>query len=151
MIITMNKYIPKVGEECEVLNATMHRAEYERCEPLYMGEYIVVYTSSSCIERTSQIEVCTFRPIQTKADVEREQLVGIMRDTSMERGDFYAAVSVIQQAGFTIPKKIKRSDVHKEVCNCLENTSLNQRINLADAICELLGDLVEQDDKGGEL
>jgi ribosome-interacting GTPase 1 len=145
----MSKYIPKVGEAFEWRSEgykTWHTAGV--CIAHSANE--VGYESPNGWITTVN-KLCEFRPIPTKSDVERDELIEVIyNNTSLIRQYSKNVAIKIQQAGFTIPPSIKRSDVHKEVCNCLENTSLNQRINLADAICELLGDLVEQDKGGAE-
>jgi hypothetical protein len=136
----VNKYIPKVGEECEVLNTKLSCAEYEKCMPLYVGKYAIVYTSLSCTERQGSFESCNFRPIPTKPAVEREQLIEICFNNISVH-----AAKEIQKAGFTIPKKVKRSDVRS-----LVHEWSVKPCRLVVEICDLLGDLVEQD-KGGDV
>ena len=62
----MNKYIPKVGEECEVINTSLFSPVYEKCFPVFVGEHVIVYNSDSCTERMGLFKFSTFRPIQTK-------------------------------------------------------------------------------------
>jgi hypothetical protein len=142
----MSKYIPKVGEECEVLNTKLSCAEYEKCMPLYVGKYAIVYTSLSCTERQGSFEFCNFRPIQTKADVERELLKDIIEHC---RGSFvFKLEAKIQQAGFTIPKKISKMSIYLAIAS-FSMTEENCEL-LHTKICNLLGDLVEQDKGGAE-
>jgi hypothetical protein len=113
---------------------------------LYVGKYAIVYTSLSCTERQGSFEFCNFRPIPTKPDVERDQLLEILchswQDTNKK-------LDRIQQAGFTIPKKVKSSDVRSMVGINSSMTSYQDEV-LIEEIFNLLGDLVEQDKGGAE-
>jgi hypothetical protein len=135
----MTKYIPKVGEEFE----------WETFKCYWKKENAVVFETEkqiAFINCKGLMEVISkninFRPIQTKSDVEREQLITIL-SKSHPHQDVTRADAIIK-AGFTIPKKIKRGDVFALLSGreCSDNYLTNK-------ICELLGDLVEQDDKGG--
>ena len=139
----IENYKPEIGTECEVLNTKLSSAEYEKCMPLYVGQYAIVYTSTSCNERTGQLDNCTFRPISTKADVERERLLKII-DECIESGISITAKE-IQRDGFTIPKKVKRSDIYRAIGSTEVHMSISSNKILSYAICDLLGDLVEQD------
>jgi hypothetical protein len=141
----MNKYIPKVGEECEVINTSLFSPEYEKCFPVFVGEHVIVYNSDSCTERMGKFNYCTFRKIQTKADVEREQILSLMSQS----GFFAERVSAIQKAGFTIPKRVKRSELKKIINHHHGDSAVSYTKTVDILICELLGDLVEQDEKGG--
>ena len=142
----MNKYIPKVGEAFE------WRSDED--DNWITGGKCICQTSKAIGYEessgwiTSVNILCEFRPISTKADVERDMLIEILKKTSTYR--FIDEAKEIQQAGFTIPKKIKRSNVRSMVDM---NSSMKgyEDEGLVTAICELLGDLVEQDDKGGAL
>jgi hypothetical protein len=137
----MNKYIPKVGEVFQVYNDTLD-GWHSRSKAVLITDKQVVYlddhglTAAICLTRT-------FRPIQTKADVEREQLLEILchswQDTNKK-------LDRIQQAGFTIPKKVKRKDIYY-IAN-LNAFDKDGSSAITDAMCELLGDLVEQDEGG---
>ena len=137
----MNKYIPKVGEAFKWRSTTLHRWNKA-------GNCIVHSINAigfECRHNGSIISVnkeCDFRPIPTKADVERE-ILRVILDKPISKLEM---INRIEQANFTIPKKIKRSDI--------ENTILDKfcsshvlRCYLVTAIYELLGDLVEQDEK----
>ena len=134
------RYIPKVGEAFEWRSVCdggdiWHTAG--KC--IVYSTKAVGYESPNGWINTVNKE-CEFRPIQTKADVEREQLVGIMQEINMGGGGFYLLAKQIQNAGFTIPKKIKRSDVSAITSDWTVLPNL-----LTSEICDLLGDLVEQD------
>tara|TARA_R110002049_G_scaffold89772_1_gene225560 strand:- start:5973 stop:6395 length:423 start_codon:yes stop_codon:yes gene_type:complete len=139
----MSKYVPKIGEECEVLNSALSNPSYEKCKPIFVGLSSIVYESESCSERMAHLNYCEFRPIPTKADVERERLLEILNEC------YESSVSImakeIQKAGFTIPKKVKRSDVLQIIYSTPSNLMHDDIENLGDKICELLGDLVESD------
>jgi hypothetical protein len=55
---------------------------------------------------------------------------------------------MIQQAGFTIPKKVKRSELHESLYFAFLTPDEQERIFVS--VRELLGDLVEQDKGGAE-
>ena len=134
------KYIPKVGEEFE----------FKHMEgDLWMkGSEVLLVTDREVAYLDNNGAICTalkymiFRPIPTKVDVEREQLRKILAQQFVFPEN---KVFEIQQAGFTIPKKVKRSDVAKTInrASCYANSRIDER--MCNAICTLLGDLVEQD------
>jgi hypothetical protein len=136
----MSKYIPKVGEAFEFYSMTIE-SWCERPKVFLITDKELVYlddkgrVSGLCLSKE-------FRPIQTKTDVEREQLVDIVRKHRMLPE---GRVELIQQAGFTIPKKVKRSDVLASISDWTDLPNV-----LTTEICKLLGDLVEQDEGGAE-
>jgi hypothetical protein len=141
----MSKYIPKVGEAFEwrgVEDGHWHT----------VGACIGHSTKSVGYEGPNGWinninKECDFRPIPTKADVEREQLIDIVRKHRMLPE---GRVELIQQAGFTIPKKIKRSELKKIINHHHSNSAVGYTKTVDILICKLLGDLVEQD-KGGDV
>jgi hypothetical protein len=137
----MSKYIPKVGEAFEWRNDCSDIWR-KAGECIAHSEKVVGYESPNGWI-TSVNKECEFRPIQTKADVEREQLYGFFNDASNFGHSDEWLINRIQQSGFTIPKKVKRSDVRS-----LVHDWSDKPCRLVIEICELLGDLVEQD-KGG--
>jgi hypothetical protein len=139
--LKMSKYIPKVGEAFEWRSEgykTWHTAGV--CIAHSANE--VGYESPNGWITTVN-KLCEFRPIPTKSDVEREQLLEIIEEC------YDSGCSIItkeiQQAGFTIPKKIKRSDVLASISDWTDLPNV-----LTTEICKLLGDLVEQDKGGAE-
>jgi hypothetical protein len=143
--LKMSKYIPKVGEAFEFYSDVL-KGWYDRTKVLLITDKEVVYLGDNgriaglCLTRT-------FRPIQTKADVEREQLIDIVRKHRMLPE---GRVELIQQAGFTIPKKIKRSELKKIINHHHSNSAVGYTKTVDILICKLLGDLVEQDKGGAE-
>jgi hypothetical protein len=143
----MNKYIPKVGEVFQVYNDTLD-GWHSRSKAVLITDKQVVYlddhglTAAICLTRT-------FRPIQTKTDVELDELIEVIyNNTSLIRQYSKNVAIKIQQAGFTIPKKVKRKDIYY-IAN-LNAFDKDGSSAITDAMCELLGDLVEQD-KGGDV
>ena len=62
------EYMPKEGEECEVLNHSIGHGRWEVCKVLFMGRFKMVYTSESCQENIGNIDIAgqiEFRPIKT--------------------------------------------------------------------------------------
>jgi hypothetical protein len=140
----MSKYIPKVGEAFE--SKTTSGSDWFKCgKVLAQTDKQIVYLKIDGFAAILHKDHY-FRPIATKADVEREQLIHILNS---EYGTNKAVFS-IQQAGFTIHKKVKRSDIGNTIALNLDS-SYEIRRGITKAICSLLGDLVEQEDKGGEL
>jgi hypothetical protein len=137
----MNKYIPKVGEEFEW--QTLGGWKKENKVVFENEKQIVVINRKGFMDVISKD--IDFRQIQTKSDVEREQLLSLMQQS----GFFADRVSAIQQAGFTIPPSIKRSDVRR-IVDINSNMKGYEDEGLVTAICDLLGDLVEQDEGGAE-
>jgi hypothetical protein len=143
----VNKYIPKVGEVFQVYNDTLD-GWHSRSKAVLITDKQVVYlddygmTAAICLTRT-------FRPIQTKADVEREQLYGFFNDASNFGHSDEWLINKIQESSFTIPKKIKRSDIADAIYSSIGDVTDIQSKYAANKVCKLLGDLVEQDDKGG--
>lgn len=127
----MSKYIPKVGDK--VLS------EFgSECSVLYVGENHVFVRSDS---EEFSAEFDYFEPIPTKADVERKKLLDILCVTAD-----YVLVDVakeIQKGGFTIPKKVKRSEIAQLIFSIHSALLRDQVLIITDRICNLLGDLVE--------
>jgi hypothetical protein len=141
----MNKYIPKVGEAFEWLSFG-GRWWMQTC--IAVTENSIGFEDGrGCIECLMKQDT-HFRPIPTKADDERQELATLLRD--YVNAEIKATVYVIQQAGFTIPPSIKRSELFQVVANTSTEIVQNDEL-VVEAICKLLGDLVEQDDKGGAL
>ena len=132
-----DKYIPKVGEAFECYNAILE-GWYSFPKVVLITDKQVVYLDDTFGLTASICLTGTFRPIQTKADVERQELLLILNSALSDE----STVSAILLSGFTIPKKIKRSDV----LNVVESfTFPYSAVTLTNEICNLLGDLVEQD------
>ena len=140
----MSKYIPKVGEAFEWSYKNV--IYWSKAKALIETERSIGYEDKDGFLVTINKE-CEFRPIPTKADDELYNLVLIIEDC-YESGISVTAKE-IQQAGFTIPKKIKRRDVENVIAN---NYGGNEALSCWTAmeICELLGDLVERDEGGAE-
>jgi hypothetical protein len=143
----MKKYIPKVGEVFQVYNDTLD-GWHSRSKAVLITDKQVVYlddygmTAAICLTRT-------FRPIQTKADVEREQLNEIIYKGTAYKIKYVEEIShEIQQAGFTIPKKVKRSELKKIINHHHSDSAVSYTKTVDILICNLLGDLVDQDDGG---
>jgi hypothetical protein len=139
----MNKYIPKVGEEFEwKFNEIIKWSKARKVICITKNE--IGYESDTGYIVTISKQ-CMFRPIPTKADVEREQLLEILchswQDTNKK-------LDRIQQAGFTIPKKVKRSELKKIINHHHGDSAVSYTKTVDILICNLLGDLVEQDEGG---
>jgi predicted AlkP superfamily pyrophosphatase or phosphodiesterase len=133
----MNKYIPKVGEAFEFYS-TLLEGWHKRNETILVTDKQVITIDDYGMICSVSLK-STFRPIQTKSDVEREQLLSLMSQS----GFLADRASAIQQAGFTIPtipKKVKRSDVLAIISDWTDLPNV-----LTTEICTLLGDLVEHD------
>jgi hypothetical protein len=144
----MNKYIPKVGEAFEwlILGSWNVAGNVVLVTPLE-----IVWLDDFGLTQFVTISKFIMRPIQTKSDVEREQLVKIIYDYRYclgGGGDMDIAIE-IQQAGFTIPKKVKRSDVRR-IIDINSSMKGYEDDALVEEIFNLLGDLVEQDKGGAE-
>jgi hypothetical protein len=139
----MNKYIPKVGEVFEYKTSGGWKKQPEvvfetEKQIAFIGlqGFIILLSKEN-----------NFRPIQKKSDVEREQLVDILRkDYMLAEGK----VEFIQEAGFTIPKKVKRSELKKIINHHHGDSAVSYTKTVDILICKLLGDLVEQDEGGAE-
>jgi hypothetical protein len=145
----MNKYIPKVGEAFEwrgVEVSTWFTANKCICETRKAFGYECDNGWISTVNK-----LCEFRPIQTKCDVEREQLLDIMNKIFYGK-DIHKihAVQEIQNLNFTIPKKIKRSELKKIINHHHGDSAVSYTKTVDILICKLLGDLVEQD-QGGDV
>lgn len=136
------KYIPKVGENC-ILQSYGFTEFPKEVRIDYMGKKVGCYTTlKNGEDYTFAIKDVVFRPIPTKADVEREQLNRILCEVYVCGTDY--KVKAIQKAGFTIPKKVKRSDV-SDIITLYLPSGFGSGNNLTNDICNLLGDLVEND------
>ena len=132
------KYIPKVGEEFEWQSGD---SEWIREEGvLAKTEKSVAYPSGTGFINILNIKYSKFRPIPTKADVEREQLMKIITMLIPIR-----SVEEIQNAGFTIPKKVKRSEIRARLCESLESLHYISVETATDEMVNFLGDLVEDE------
>jgi hypothetical protein len=136
----MNKYIPKVGEAFQFINDTSNC--WVQCGKVIAETHTeIAYLYESNGEIRTLKKDRRFFPIQTKADVEREQLGEMLIDyVNVSLAD---TITRVQKAGFTIPKKIKRSDVLASISDWTDLPNV-----LTTEICKLLGDLVEQDEGG---
>jgi hypothetical protein len=140
--LKMSKYIPKVGETFEYCHNLS--GDWVKCgEVKAVTKLQIAFIESdglfSFISRDND-----FRPIPTKADVEREILIDIViKHRVLAEG----RVQLIQQAGFTIPKKIKRSDLSNQL-KPYALISDGAKYDILNDICDFLGDLVEQDEGG---
>tara|TARA_R110000772_G_scaffold8649_1_gene28709 strand:+ start:207 stop:647 length:441 start_codon:yes stop_codon:yes gene_type:complete len=146
MVLIMSKYIPKVGEAFEYCHYLS--GDWIKCgEVKAVTELQIAFIESdglfAFISRENE-----FRPIKTKADVEREQLEALLDD--YVNAEIKATVYVIQKAGFTIPKKVKRSEISMIISRNSNYCKNPMFPSMLSGICELLGDLVEQDIGGAE-
>ena len=131
----MDKYIPKVGEAFEWRRDSQGIWQKVGACLVWSAKAVGYETPNGWI--TSVDKEFQFRPFQIKADVELEQLIDILRKNYMLAE---GKVQSIQEAGFTIPKKVKRSDIVTLISDWTDEPQA-----LTYEICELLGDLVEQD------
>lgn len=140
--VMSDRYIPKVGDtfEWETLGGWKRETEVV----FETEKQIAVIDPSGFIDLISKdIE---FRPIPTKADVEREQLCELLEDSCAYVPNEGLAEE-IQRLGFTIPKKVKRSDVSETVSHCLQGQNISTTAHrlLVKDLFTLLGDLVEDE------
>lgn len=68
--------LPLVGTECLVFNGELSNPSYESCTIDFIGFHIVVYSSASCKERTCNLELVKFKPID-KLTEEQKHLTWI--------------------------------------------------------------------------
>jgi hypothetical protein len=142
----VSKYIPKAGQEFQWRSKSTNTWSKKEVCIVHSAQSVGYESSNGWIKNIDK--KCEFRPIPTKADVEREQLLDIMNKIFYGKDAHKIhAVQEIQNLNFTIPKKIKRSDVYNTVESFVFPISGTR---LTDAICEVLGDLVEQDEGGAE-
>jgi geranylgeranyl pyrophosphate synthase len=141
----MNKYIPKVGEAFQFINDTSNC--WVQCGKVIAETHTeIAYLYESNGEIRTLKKDRRFFPIQTKADDEREQLREIINKSISKK----EMINLIQQAGFTIPKKVKRSDIADAIYSSIGDVTDIQSKYAANKVCNLLGDLVEQDKGGAE-
>jgi hypothetical protein len=138
----VNKYTPKVGEVFEKYN-TADLGWDKKGTAIFVTDNEVAVLDEDGMIDTFPLDG-EFRGIQTKADVERQELLLILDSLSYDE----EAVSAMQMAGFTIPKKIKRSELEGTIADVWAG-SYTQRTIVVKAVIKLLGDLVEQDGIGG--
>jgi hypothetical protein len=138
----MSKYIPKVGEVFEYKTSGGWKKQPEvvfetEKQIAFIGlqGFIILLSKEN-----------NFRPIQKKSDDELYNLVLIIEDC-YESGISVTAKE-IQQAGFTIPPSIKRSEISMIISRNSNYCKNPMFPSMLSGICELLGDLVEQDDGG---
>ena len=138
----MSKYIPKVGEAFQFID-NIYNCWVQGGKVIAETHTEIAYLYESNGEIRTLKKDRRFFPIQTKSDVEREILIDIVKKNRVLAE---GRVQLIQEAGFTIPKKVKRSDVLAIISDWTDLPNV-----LTTEICTLLGDLVEQDEKGGVL
>lgn len=66
-----NGVLPSVGMECLIFNGELHNPEYEKAEIDFIGVHVAVYSSESCTERTCNLELIKFKPIDQRTDKEK--------------------------------------------------------------------------------
>lgn len=131
----MSKYIPKVGEEFQLSNASGSWSGNKKA--VFITPLEVIWLDDEGLTQFAIIERAKFRPAPTKADVERKTLIDIL---NKEDSFKFSRVAAIQNAGFTIPKKVKRIDIENAMPNRLHLLDFDLAV---DNVCELLGDLIE--------
>ena len=139
-----DKYIPKVGDNFQYkLESDSWIGSFD-CECLAIGKSnIFIFNKHTGNEYLiSIIASYEFRPIPTKADVEREVLMKLLNESVVYED---SRSEIIQKAGFTIPKRVKREELANVIWNSISDISKGQAAHAADKVCELLGDLVEND------
>ena len=135
------KYIPKVGEKCILIHVKNSLSEI-----LILAETDAEFWIQFLDDkRTTVVSKYgrKFRPIPTKADVERKKLVDILCVTT--DCVLVGVAKEIQKAGFTIPKKIKRSKIRARLCESLESLHFISVETATDEMVNFLGDLVEDE------
>ena len=133
----MSKYIPKVGESCILIHANK-----SLCDILILAEtdaeFWVQFLDG---KRTTVVSKYgkEFRPIPTKADGERDLMMYCLSGGETDG----IVADMLQGKGFTIPKKLKRS----ELADVMESyyITYEAKVSIFSEICDLLGDLVEDD------
>jgi hypothetical protein len=142
MTIIMSKYIPKVGEAFEWL---MSGSWNVSGKVVLVTPLEIVWLDNLGLTEFITISKSIMRPIQTKTDVEHVQLNGFFNEASNFGQSDEWLINKIQKTGFTIPKKVRRSDIHNTFKDSIESAYFINAELATDAICKLLGDLVEQD------
>jgi hypothetical protein len=144
MIIIMSKYIPKVGEAFEWL---MSGSWNVSGKVVLVTPLEIVWLDNFGLTQFITISKSIMRPIQTKTDVEHVQLNGFFNEASNFGQSDEWLINKIQKTGFTIPKKVKRSELKKIINHHHGDSAVSYTKTVDILICELLGDLVEQDEK----
>jgi len=134
-----DRYIPKIGDEGFEWRPEFYDIWFKRGKVIAETDKQIVFLKTNG-EIGTVSKKCSFRPIPTKADVEREQLNKIINDNV----SWVDVVNEIQKAGFTIPKKVKRSELNAFLDKWYGEW-LDDNDMAADELCELLGDLVEDE------
>ena len=135
--VMSDRYIPKVGDEGFEWRPEFYDIWFKRGKVIAETDKQIVFLKTNG-EIGTVSKKCSFRPIPTKADVEREQLNKIINDNV----SWVDVVNEIQKAGFMIPKKVKRSEI-LEVAKV--DLFSEEAESFTDVICQLLGDLVENE------
>ena len=134
------KYIPKVGEAFEWCYE--NAIKWSKANPVILVTDKEVAYKADSGHLVVVSNLCQFRPIPTKADVEREQLIMIL---SKNLRYLDKVAKEIQKAGFTIPKKVKRSKIRARLCESLESLHFISVETATDEMVNFLGDLVEDE------
>ena len=132
------KYIPKVGEAFEWC--------YENTIKWSKANPVILITDKEVAYKADNgnlvvvSNLCQFRPIPTKADGEREKLIETI---SKYHFSCIGRVNEIQNAGFTIPKKVKREDLEELID--FYYITYEDKVSIVSELLKLLGDLVEDE------
>lgn len=133
-----DKYIPKVGEEFNHKHKSAFFWESsQKCT--YASDRQIGFTLPNGLLGLLHMEYCEFRPIPTKADVEREEL-GKIIFADIELAKFQEveiAVRAIQAANYTKRPVIERDDILYEVMS-FSRMLEKENINITEAVCDLL-------------
>jgi hypothetical protein len=140
--VMSDRYIPKVGDEgfewSNQIKSVWMKCGKVIAETNKQIAYLDAHGEIGTLSKTHE-----FRPIPTKADVERERLGKLIDEyRTYMGGDDDALINQMQKDGFTIPKKVKRSEI-LEVAKV--DLFSEEAESFTDVICQLLGDLVESD------
>ena len=142
------KYIPKVGDNFQYKLNSGTWSDCADCECLAIGKSnIFILNKHTGNEYLIPIiGGYEFRPIPTKADVERDRLSKLIHDFKTHMGgDEKLLLDQIQNAGFTIQKKVKRSEIRARLCESLESLHFISVETATDEMVNFLGDLVEDE------
>ena len=90
-----NGVLPSVGMDCLIYNAELMKPEYEKATIDFIGYHVIVYSSESCTERTCNLELVEFKPIDTRTDKEKaiEDLSKLVGDCESDYGILKAIIA----------------------------------------------------------
>lgn len=137
-----DEWKPEVGGECEVFNRSLGNPDWERATILLMGELIVVYTSESCKERSTNIDLVSFRPLKTNDEIEREETINEMKTILRGHSIIDHQAHYLYTSGY---RKLKENEVIVKPLSDEQRSRIKEELRSYAATVEYAIDVVQRE------